>query len=315
MVDCNSELNKFYNEKVRLGNLWNTLGKYRDINLDRLKNGLRNNNSPAYNDTISQGSYSMRTIVQHVNNDYDIDVGVVFDNSKIGNMTSKDIKDMVYRAIQDDRFQKAPEVLKNCVRVYYSEGHHVDMAIYRKKDDKQELASSDWEESNPKEIVEWFDNAVISKSPDDSNGRQLRRIVRFLKFWSISRKTWDIPSGLILTILAVECYAPIKARDDQAFYDTLKKIKNRLQYNKSILNPLNSKEIVNSDKHKRRVENLYNELQALFDEYLSELELTKDKKKVLMIWGKFFNSDFFDEYIKNLSCSAIISTPNKPWLI
>ena len=224
MVDCNSELNKFYNEKVRLGNLWNTLGKYRDINLDRLKNGLRNNNSPAYNDTISQGSYSMRTIVQHVNNDYDIDVGVVFDNSKIGNMTSKDIKDMVYRAIQDDRFQKAPEVLKNCVRVYYSEGHHVDMAIYRKKDDKQELASSDWEESNPKEIVEWFDNAVINKSPDDSNGRQLRRIVRFLKFWSISRKTWDMPSGLILTILAVECYAPIKARDDQAFYDTLKKI-------------------------------------------------------------------------------------------
>ena len=315
MVDCNSELNKFYNEKVRLGNLWNTLGKYRDINLDRLKNGLWNNNSPAYNDTISQGSYSMRTIVQHVNNDYDIDVGVVFNNSKIRNMTSKDIKDMVYRAIQDDRFQKAPEVLKNCVRVYYSEGHHVDMAIYRKKDDKQELASSDWEESNPEEIVEWFDNAVINKSPDDSNGRQLRRIVRFLKFWSISRKTWDMPSGLILTILAVECYAPIKARDDQAFYDTLKKIKNRLQYNKSILNPLNSKEIVNSDKHKRRVENLYNELQALFDEYLSELELTKDKKKVLMIWGKFFNSDFFDEYIKNLSCSAIISTPNKPWLI
>lgn len=315
MVDCNSELNKFYNEKVRLGNLWNTLGKYRDINLDRLKNGLWNNNSPAYNDTISQGSYSMRTIVQHVNNDYDIDVGVVFNNSKIRNMTSKDIKDMVYRAIQDDRFQKAPEVLKNCVRVYYSEGHHVDMAIYRKKDDKQELASSDWEESNPEEIVEWFDNAVISKSPDDSNGRQLRRIVRFLKFWSISRKTWDMPSGLILTILAVECYAPIKARDDQAFYETLKKIKNRLQYNKSILNPLNSKETVNSDKHKRRVENLYNELQALFDEYLSELELTKDKKKVLMIWGKFFNSDFFDEYIKNLSCSAIISTPNKPWLI
>ena len=315
MVDCNSELNKFYNEKVRLGNLWNTLGKYRDINLDRLKNGLRNNNSPAYSDTISQGSYSMKTIVQHINNDYDIDVGVVFDNSKIGNMTAKDIKDMVYRAIQDDRFQKAPEVLKNCVRVYYSEGHHVDMAIYRKKDDRQELASSDWEESNPEEIVEWFNNAVISKSPDDSNGRQLRRIVRFLKFWSISRNAWDMPSGLILTILAVECYVPIKARDDQSLYETLKKIKNRLQYNKSILNPLNLKEIANSDKHKRRVENLYDKLRALFDEYLSELELTKDKKRALMIWGKFFNSDFFDECIKNLSCSTIISTPSKPWRI
>ena len=124
-----------------------------------------------------------------------------------------------------------------------------------------------------------------------------------------------MPSGLILTILAVECYVPIKARDDQSLYETLKKIKNRLQYNKSILNPLNLKEIANSDKHKRRVENLYDKLRALFDEYLSELELTKDKKMALMIWGKFFNSDFFDECIKNLSCSTIISTPSKPWRI
>lgn len=67
----------------------------------------------------------------------------------------------------------------------------------------------------------------------------------------------------------------------------MRPLKNRLRYNKSILNPLNSKEIANSDNHKIRVENLYNKLQALLDEYLSELELTKDKKKALMIWGKF----------------------------
>lgn len=125
-----------------------------------------------------------------------------------------------------------------------------------------------------------------------------------------------MPSGLILTILAVGCYVPpIKARDDQSLYEILKKIKNRLQYNKSILNPLNLKEIANSDKHKRRVENLYDKLKDLFDNYLLELESTKDKKRVLMIWGKFFNSDFFDEYIKNLSCSTVISTPSKPWRI
>lgn len=93
---------------------------------------------------------------------------------------------MVCEAMQDKTFKTPPKVLKNCVRVYYEEGHHVDMAIYRKYTSDsgaeiQELASSAWEESNPEAITKWFNKAVIDKSPDENNGKQLRRIVRLLK--------------------------------------------------------------------------------------------------------------------------------------
>ena len=38
---------------------------------------------------------------------------------------------MVCDALRDDKFSKQPEILGNCVRVYYSEGYHVDVPSFR----------------------------------------------------------------------------------------------------------------------------------------------------------------------------------------
>lgn len=78
MIDCNKEMTNFYNEKVRLKDLWNTLVKYREANLKRLTNGLTKNSYPQYSNSINQGSYAMSTIIQHPDNDYDIDIGIIF---------------------------------------------------------------------------------------------------------------------------------------------------------------------------------------------------------------------------------------------
>ena len=50
----------------------------RDANRDRLIRGLNKNNDPALDSHRSQGSYAMHTMVQNVDNDYDIDDGVIF---------------------------------------------------------------------------------------------------------------------------------------------------------------------------------------------------------------------------------------------
>jgi hypothetical protein len=61
-------------------------------------------------------------------------------------------KEVVRKAVYDDKFKQAPESLKNCVRVYYDAGFHVDVPVYRtfEKDGKEvyELASSDWKASD-----------------------------------------------------------------------------------------------------------------------------------------------------------------------
>ena len=326
MIDCNKEITNFYNEKVRLKDVWNTLGKYREANLTRLSNGLTKNSNPQYSNSINQGSYAMSTIIQHPDNDYDIDIGIIFTKDALkgtqgGDKTALDTRKMVCEAMQDDKFKKQPAVLKNCVRVYYDEGHHVDMAIYRKYTNDngveiQELASTDWEESNPEAITKWFNKAVVDKSPDENNGKQLRRIVRLLKKWARSRNSWNIPSGLILSILSEECYVSVLNRDDESFYKTIKAIKSRLFLNKIVNNPTNGKEITSSDKHKNKVQNLYDKLTEMFDSTkgvnLSELETTQDKKKALLIWKKFFNDDFFESQVENVAKSAIL-TPNQPW--
>ena len=153
-------------------------------------------------------------------------------------------------------------------------------------DEIQELASSDWEESDPEAITKWFNKAVVNKSPDENNGKQLRRIVRLLKKWARSRNSWNMPSGLILSILSEECYVSVLNRDDDSFYKTIKAIKNRLYFNKVVNNPTNGKEITSSDKHKNKVQNLYDKLTEMFDSTkginLSELETTQDKKKALL---------------------------------
>lgn len=326
MIDCSKEINKFYNEKVRLKDIWNTLAKYRETNLTRLKNGLKRNSKPMYINTINQGSYAMSTIIQHPNNDYDIDVGIIFSRDDLkgsqgGDKTALETRNMVCEAMQDKTFSTPPKVHKNCVRVYYAEGHHVDMAIYRKYinkygNDVQELASTDWEQSDPEAITKWFNTSVSDKSPDKNNGQQLRRIVRLLKKWSKSRNSWNMPSGLILSILAEQCYNPRTNRDDESFYQTLKAIKNRLISNQKVYNPINGNEITSSDKHSKKVQKLSEKLNEMFDssksESLDKLETTQDKKKALLIWNKFFNDDFFSSQNENIATTAIL-TPNKPW--
>ena len=135
----------------------------RDANRERLKKGLKEANKPSPIGCRSQGSYAMRTMVQDAANDFDIDDGVYFEESKLvgpngGKMTSLQVRQMVCDALQDPKFKKSPEVLKNCVRVYYEEGHHVDVPSYRRLETKNpwdgkitytyELASADWKASD-----------------------------------------------------------------------------------------------------------------------------------------------------------------------
>lgn len=321
MINCHKEILKFYDQEVRLGNIWEKLGRYGETNKKKLVCGLNaKKDLPRLEEYFYQGSYVMCTTIKHDENDYDIDIGVVFLKDDLkgtngGDKSALDTRKMIAEIMQDDRFKNQPKVLKNCVRIYYNEGHHVDMAIYRiDKNGKQELASSDWEESNPKAITNWFKEEVKKQSPDSDNGQQLRRVVRLLKKWSKSRKSWNMPSGLILTILAVECYQPTLDRDDDAFFRTIMAIKDRLNKCKIVKNPINKAEITSSEKHKNRVQFLYDTLEECFDDVLNLQSITT-KKEALFILRKFFNNDFFETQIEKIQEAIIVNpdTRNQPW--
>lgn len=317
IYDCSKEMMKFLNEKVRLSeNDQAKLRAYRDTNLTRLTNSLANNGDPAYKKSISQGSYAMNTINQHPINDYDLDIGIIFDKADLigkqgANKTALEARKMVCKAMQDFRFKRQPEVLKNCVRVYYNEGHHIDMPVYRTYEKNnviiQELAGVDWKESDPESITSWYNSAVIEKSPDINNGRQMRRITRLGKKFMNSRQSWNMPSGFILSVLVDELYKESEGRDDDSLYKTLKTIRDRLSWNKNIYNPINRTLI--SDGKDAQLTKLHNELNDQLNNNLYILECDScTKEEALNAWSRFFNDDFFKNEIGKSDSSENTST-------
>jgi len=296
MVNCSYELEKYWDEKVKMSkNKFDKLIEKRDAQLNKIKSKIEKDNKVSLKivEIIHQGSCRMKTLIKQ-DEEYDIDVGIVFDENSLkkNNKTHPGaIKDYILDKLKDGRFTKPTEKKKNCIRIFYKDNYHIDIVVYNKKQDTEYyLASSEWEKSNPKNINSWFDE-------EKRNKLYLRKIVQLLKKWSKSRDGFNMPSGLIFTILASECYFE-SDRLDESFYKTLQNIKNRLKENLRIYIPNTNIEITSSNKHKNRVKNFLKRLEDDFSKDFGKLSIEQDKNRVLNIWKKFFNDDFFDQFAK-----------------
>lgn len=307
MFDTSRELFAYYDEKVRLTETqrWEMRSR-RNSNRDRLDKGLAKAGQPAVVRNIIQGSYAMWTMVQNDNNDYDIDDGAVFKRDDLkgaqgGDKSPLQARQMVCEALQDSRFKRQPEVRSKCVRVFYDTGYHVDVPVYRVYEDEsgnevQKLAAaSEWKSSDPEAISDWFKDQVSTKSPDTNNGRQMRRMVCLLKKWARSRASWSLPCGLVLSVLVDEVYSAPDNRDDVEFVSVLKQIRNRLNWNKSVRNPVDNTEDFATGRE-TKVQNLLDTLETWLPtlDVLGENGCTKNK--AMDAWSAFFNDDFFEKF-------------------
>lgn len=325
MYDCSKEILKYLDNKVRLPQSeQEKLRGNRKANQDRLKKRLKDQEKPDPIGFVKQGSYAMHTMIQQPDNDYDIDDGVIFLKEDLkgkngGDMTALAARQMVCDVLQDQRFKRAPEVRNNCVRVYYDAGHHVDIPVYREDpagSQDYELASSDWKVSDPSGVTKWFKQAVIDKSPDSINGRQMRKIVCLLKKFARNRSSWNMPSGLVLSKLSDEKYSSDDGRDDVSLYETMRLIHERLEADLKVRHPVVADEWLTKgdDDPKTRelrdkLEEALENLQVLFDEDCT-------RKEALKAWKKVFNDDYFDELISEgngAKAFGILSAgPSKP---
>src|SRR5580704_4744921 len=195
MIDCSGDMISFHDEEVTLPQAERTsMRDRRDANRKRIKNGLEDQGRPDPIEFNTQGSYAMKTMVQHPDNDYDIDDGIYFEKAELvgprgAEMSALDARQAVRDAVDDGSFKTKPVVLPNCVRVQYDAGYRVDIPVYRRVVKKSvfgdevfyELASTDWKRSDARDVTAWFEKENKQKSPDEENRRQLRRLCRLLK--------------------------------------------------------------------------------------------------------------------------------------
>ncbi len=312
MINCHDDMIAYHNEAVTLPEKERReMRTRRDTNRRRLRAGLRRDGEPTPTKCRSQGSYAMRTMVQQPDKDYDIDDGVYFDIEKLrgprgGDKSPGNAKEMMRKALHSYTFTRPPEKLKNCVRVYYNEGYHVDIPVYRQVTKRDiwgqvetwyELASTEWKRSDPLAVTDWFLKENKKRSPNMVAGGQLRRIVRFMKGFSRSRLTWRqrIATGFMVTKLVVEKYLPNEAREDEVLYDTIVAIRDRLNYDLEIEHPTVPGEILTKGPSDARTVFLREKL----DWAIAKLDILFDadatREAGLRAWDRVFNTTFFSD--------------------
>lgn len=304
MFDCSKDIRAYHDQKVTLPRSEQTaMRDRRDANRRRLRKGLESSGGPAPYEFVKQGSYAMCTMVQHPDNDYDIDDGVYFLKTDLvgprgAEMTALQARWMVRDAVDDGSFTDPPEVRSNCVRIYYQKGYHVDMPVYRVVESGgttyYELASSSgWKRSDARDVTAWFEGELAASS----DGPQKRRLVRYIKNFARSRASWcgRILSGFGITVLVAERAWLDTGREDRALYETMHAIRDRLQWDLVVRHPVTSGDTITVGQEDAKAVLLRDKLSEALRwlEPLFKADCTRNE--ALACWDRVFNTTFFSE--------------------
>ena len=232
-----------------------------------------------------QGSYKMKTMILSKDGTYDVDLGIYFLTNPI--VTAFTVQNYVAAAVKGHTYGGA-EHREKCIRVKYSGDFDIDLPVYYKTiyDTNPYLATKTiWQKSDPKELCDWFEKQRKLK---DKTG-QLLRLIKYFKAWANTR-TRKMPSGIAFTVWVANNYKP-NDRDDIAFYETAKAIRNSLFWSVTCINPATPYDDLTSKLDSMQKRNFLNE----FDSLITNADLALRESylfSALTIWGNQLGNKF-----------------------
>ncbi|MDP8212132.1 MAG: hypothetical protein P9X22_02425 [Candidatus Zapsychrus exili] len=293
MADCN-DLFQSYFTAINIDTTKKTnLKTAREAIRGKIRNYFKDElgfNLPKFH---GQGSYMMKTIVNPLDDEYDIDDGIYLQHLNDGKAdwpNPKEVHQWVYDAVKGHTKEEAVDK-PTCIRVIYAGNYHVDLPIYAFCGEVPYLANTGvkgWHESDPKKITDWLIEKVSNKS------EQLRTIIKYLKAWADyqSLEHGEMPSGLVITKLVVDNYVE-RVRDDVSFARTISSINDSIKVNFDILNPVDSEEVISDrmtvsvkESFKKLIQRLSNNGESAINE--------ESKKKACVLWKSEFGDRFYD---------------------
>lgn len=290
MSDCSDLLLEF-NKKIILSktkqqslkdsskSLENKITKYFELD--------KKEATPSY---YSQGSFAMGTIINPLDEEFDIDIGVHLNNlgkEKKEWPATSTVHSWIYDAIEGHSSED-PIDKNTCIRIIFQKEYHVDLPIYCEYEGEPYLADNgekSWHISNPTKIIDWFKRAL------GKEGDQLRRIVQYLKAWKDNNSSEiKLPSGLVLTVLAVNNFQN-NIREDVSLASTVSQIMDQIKSSSKISNPINCNENLSDKISKSQFDNFKSNLEG-FRGNASEALKEKDKVEACKLWRKEFGERF-----------------------
>lgn len=236
-----------------------------------------------------QGSYKMQTMAVKKDGSYDVDLGVYF-------LTKPSIQPLTLQQYVADAVKvqtiSGIEHKEKCIRVIYKGDFDIDLPVYYKTpSDKHPFLATktQWQASDPKELCDWFEKQRKEK---DKNNGQLLRLVKYFKTWA-NQRSRKMPSGIAFTVWVATHYKA-NQRDDIAFYETAKAIKDSFTWEISAKNPATPLD----DFLSRLDSNQKSNFKDAFSELIKQsgLALQQDNlTKALNIWKQQFGDKFKSE--------------------
>lgn len=322
MANLHDEFGTYF-EKIKLAK-WKKefLKKGRDANRDRTRNHFRETLKKPTPKFHGQGSHMMRTTINPLEGEYDIDDGVYLQH-----LDANDDKDWpspatVHRWLVEavaGHTKEEPVDKKTCVRVRYAGDYHVDLPAYAQKGNQYLLAAKDgWRASDPKALTVWFLAQVKSQ------GEQMRRNVMYLKAWADFQKgrKGKMVNGLILTILVSRHYHSSE-RDDISLAETVKAIQTAVKEDFEVFNPVDGSEKLTdrlTDGQKLR----FQEAIAELAEQARKAIDADDEEEAARIWQRQLGDRFpkvekeksenhKKQQVAGLVATCLGNNPPKPW--
>ena len=315
MADCTKQFKKFFENIELTDSQVETL----KTNREGLRNTIRkyfSDNALQQPDFCWQGSFSMGTTIKDPDNEYDFDDGVYLNNlpeDKDKWPKTEFVHEYIFNAVKNQSAAGAIDK-KKCVRVPYSDNHHVDLAIYGKAKDTYFLAvkgDTQWEENNAKLFKEWFD--IKKKDYGDDFVKAIRAIKKWAKVQGYSQF-----SGFYITILIGNNFSP-NQRFDLCMKETLENILNDLRLNYKIVRPVKPMKNLTEEKYQTNAE--FNEV--FIKPLESFLEIVKSSvnstslEEATTYWSGLFGVDYpvveAEEKSTRLDSAFAISTTPQPW--
>ena len=238
-----------------------------------------------------QGSYKTKTLIENTNLKSDVDLGVFFPYKP--RISIEAIQSHIKRALQGHT-RYGVTVKISCVRLNYVSDFHIDLPIYFIDQSTGRAyygaQGYEWEESDPKGFISWFNNQTKKKP-------QLHRIIRYLKAWleNVKQKSGrKLPSGLAMTLWAIEFYQK-DTRDDVAFIQTslsiLEYLNNNYKKSWNSFMPVAPYDDVLDRLNSSQKDFFYDELRSM-SEIGMEALTAKNKTQAVKKWRKVFGSKF-----------------------
>ncbi|AZG34010.1 nucleotidyltransferase domain-containing protein [Shewanella psychromarinicola] len=329
MATLQEEFRVFHDE-IRLGTYDEdqNLRDKRDTLIRELRNELKDEKIPDTERSLTftkldQGSYAMRTGIKPINDDYDIDVGVVFDITN-DEYCSRNLKKLVFDAL-NKRHKRTVKYNKPCITVEYADGYHVDLAIYSNNNNDLHIAwgrstatEQKWYESDPKGLKRW----VSDVSNNAEYSKQFRCCVRYLKKWKAKHFTSignTAPPSIGLTVQARQHFIFNKDNDLTSLINIVRKIKSdfSMQFD---LDDFILKRSISYKLPQKPYKNIYYKMSLLqqdqfyeklvsLEEALCEARDENSEQAASLILRKVFGKDFpLVENIKRADIRPVIGT-------